>query len=57
MDKYQESQKAEKEKKKEKAVLKKKLSQVNESQRESLLGIQPFENISNQSRQATAGTV
>ncbi|XP_027376056.1 EF-hand calcium-binding domain-containing protein 9 [Bos indicus x Bos taurus] len=47
MDKYQESQKAEKEKKKEKAVLKKKLSQVNESQRESLLGIQPFESISN----------
>ena len=47
MDKYQESQKAEKEKKKEKALLKKKLSQVNESQRESLLGIKPFESISN----------
>uniref|UniRef100_A0AC11C1N8 EF-hand calcium binding domain 9 n=1 Tax=Ovis aries TaxID=9940 RepID=A0AC11C1N8_SHEEP len=47
MDKYQESQKAEKEKKKEKALLKKKLSQVNQSQRESLLGIKPFESISN----------
>lgn len=47
MDKYQESQKAEKEKKNEKALLQKKVAQVNESQRESLLGTKQFESISN----------
>lgn len=45
MNKYQESQKAVKE---EKAVPeKKKVSQVNVSQRESLLGINHFESVSN----------
>ncbi|XP_029074220.1 EF-hand calcium-binding domain-containing protein 9 isoform X1 [Monodon monoceros] len=44
MNKYQESQKAVKE---EKAVPEKKVSQVNVSQRQSLLGINHFESISN----------